>query len=590
MKKILVWLGLTMSLSAAARAEFPLAGADESTPSYAQYFSWINNTNEGSTEEQTLGNLAFFRWLHDEYGMKLDIYAWDAGNLDSSNKRYGTMDSARFRENYPRGWRPVADAAAEFGCRLGLWGGPDGFGDTPEQARARHELMVSLCRDYRLMLFKFDGVCGKLRMEKQDEFVAMMAECRKYSPDLILLNHRLDLGKGLPHATTFLWEGAETYIDVHMANHVTATHHRVEALKRGLPPRLTRLTEDHGVCLSSCLDGWEDDLILQAFNRSLILAPEIYGNPWLLRDDEFPKLARIYNLHRRYRELLVSGMVLPKSYGEHAVSRGDGATRLVTLRNLTWLPVTYHVRLNDEIGLADNGPVEVRRLHPRERVLGSFAHGDTLPVTVEPFRACLLMVSAKPVDGVGVEGGDVEITREMPGKPLTMRLLGLPGETLTVTLHSGARKFSRATLDGKPLQNFARGTPVTVSFPGAKLRESWHRKLAELQPCEVPADSEALYEATCFAADSDALEARELRRSGATKIPAVQKPRDDFFNQALFRSRGCRDQLLFDGDERTAFAIAPDSYRSKRVIGGADNQLRIDLGKPVALDQFIIKL
>ena len=34
------------------------------------------------------------------------------------------------------------------------------------------------------------------------------------SPDLILLNHRLKLGKGLPHATTFLWGGAETYIDV----------------------------------------------------------------------------------------------------------------------------------------------------------------------------------------------------------------------------------------------------------------------------------------------------------------------------------------------------------------------------------------
>jgi len=30
--------------------KYPLAGADESTPSVAHYFSWINNTNEGSTE------------------------------------------------------------------------------------------------------------------------------------------------------------------------------------------------------------------------------------------------------------------------------------------------------------------------------------------------------------------------------------------------------------------------------------------------------------------------------------------------------------------------------------------------------------
>lgn len=42
---------------------------------------------------------------------------------------------------------------------------------------------------------------------------------------------------------------------------------------------MVRLTEDHGVCISSCLNYWEDDLILQAFNRNLILAPQLYGNP-----------------------------------------------------------------------------------------------------------------------------------------------------------------------------------------------------------------------------------------------------------------------------------------------------------------------
>ncbi len=39
----------------------------------------------------------------------------------------------------------------------------------------------------------------------------------------------------------------------------------------------------------------------------MILAPELYGNPWFLRDDEYPKLARIFNLHRRYRGILTSG-------------------------------------------------------------------------------------------------------------------------------------------------------------------------------------------------------------------------------------------------------------------------------------------
>ena len=36
------------------------AGADQRTPSVPQYFSWINSTNDGSCEQQTLTNLAFF--------------------------------------------------------------------------------------------------------------------------------------------------------------------------------------------------------------------------------------------------------------------------------------------------------------------------------------------------------------------------------------------------------------------------------------------------------------------------------------------------------------------------------------------------
>ncbi len=47
-------------------------GADETTPSLAQYFSWINNTNEGATEKQTLINLA------DELFVNRDAGARDA--------------------------------------------------------------------------------------------------------------------------------------------------------------------------------------------------------------------------------------------------------------------------------------------------------------------------------------------------------------------------------------------------------------------------------------------------------------------------------------------------------------------------------
>jgi hypothetical protein len=198
--------------------------------------------------------------------MRLEIYAFDAGNVDTLGS-YGSTESAKFREKFPRGLEPLREAAASFGCRLGMWIGPDGFGETPAEEQARIDMIVKLCRDHRFALLKMDACASGLRPEKQDALSRMLSECRRWSPDLIVLNHRIDLGRAAPHATTFLWEGAETYIDVHMGNDMygskTGTHNRVGALSRGLVPGLQRLTEDHGVCLSSCLDFWDDDLVLR---------------------------------------------------------------------------------------------------------------------------------------------------------------------------------------------------------------------------------------------------------------------------------------------------------------------------------------
>lgn len=576
---------------AAAKSPPPLAGADQNTLSRSEYFSWINNTNEGSTEAQTLANLDFFRWLREAYGMQLDIYAWDAGNLDTSGHGggYATMKGERFKKAFPRGWRPSAERAAQAGTRLGVWGGPDGYGATPQEEQARRDLLVSLCRDLHFALFKWDAVCGPLRPEKRQAVIQTLEECRKYSPDLIVLNHRLDLGAALPYVTTQLWEGQEMYIDVNMPNDVTATHHRVGAMSRGVTPGLGRLFEDHGVCLSSCMDYWDDELILQAFNRSLILAPEIYGNPWLLKDGEYPKLARIFNLHRRYGSLLVNGMLLPeKEYGPNATSRGDGQTRFITLRNLSWLPVTYHLKLDDSIGLQAKNSIEVRRFHPHEAILGTFPAGKSVDVEVPPFRACLLMATARPDPEIGVRGCDYDILRDLPGKPVALRLLGLPGTAATVQCVSGMRKFTQAVGIAAA---FAQGSPTQISFPGKPLLLPWHRKLADLEPVPVPADAQRLYEATCFAADNDALEFASLRRAGPTQIAAVQKARDAFLGQEILKTRGCSSALLFDGDPGTAFASTPDPFRSKNGEEVSPSaQLRIDLGRPTTLDRLSIQL
>ncbi len=537
------FLALAAILSLPLIAEEVYPGADELSPSRAHYFTWINNTNEGPALGQTEANLNFFQWLHDEYGMRLDIYAFDAGAVDAP-RYYGSPDTRKFKEQFPEGFAPYAKQAAGFGGRLGVWLGPDGFGDTEEEKQARIDFLASLCRDDSVELFKMDAVCGQLRDEKQPALIELMQECRKHQPNLIMLNHRLNLGPAKPYATTFLWQGAETYIDVHMINGKPATHNRARALSRGLPPELKRLAEDHGVCLSSCLDFWEEDLILQAFNRSMILAPQLYGSPWFLRDDEYPKLARIFNLHRRYRDILVKGMVLPEEqYGPHAVSRGNDKTRLITLRNLTWEPITYEVDLDESVGLAGDEGREVRLFHPYEEILGmDLSAKKTVKITVYPFRAALILATTEGCEEPSLPKGPYRVLKDIEGSE-----------------------------------------PVIEKLQPIPLQSPWHRKLADLASVDLPTDWQGFYEATCFVADNNALELRSMERSGPTEIPAVEKAREAFLGQSLIRSRALWDDFMFDGDVETVF----DAYANKdlRIAGGC---VRVDFGEEISFDRIAI--
>ena len=581
---LFILLAVFAMVSNAQEKIFP--GADETTPSRSEFFSWINNTNEGATEAQTLINLEFFKWLKDQYGMQLDIYAFDAGAVDGK-RFYGSMQSDRFNRQFPNGFAPISKKAGDMGTRLGLWGGPDGFGSTKEEEKQRIETLVSLCRDYNFELFKMDAVCGQLRPEKYDAFDRMMTECRKYSPDLVLLNHRLNLGKGVAHSTTFLLGGAETYIDVHIANSTTAAHHRAGALARELPPKLTRLTEDHGVCLSSYLDYWEDDLVLQAFNRNLVLAPEIYGNPWLLSDDEYPLLARIFNLHRKYRDILVNGMMLPEDrYGLNAVSRGDKHTRLVTLRNLSWEPRKFIMKLDSTIGLENIKKVQVRTYHPTEKILGDFSYGSEVAVEVLPFRSCLVKMSDAITDSeLGINGIDYQIIPNGENKPEDILLLSMPGTKKKIRLTGDYSSYNTAKIDGRDVSSLLKGRALNVTFDGDASQFPYHRKIADMAECPVPDDASSLYEATCFAGSNNVLEAQELARSGETKIPQVRAARDAFFKQQLFIDRELWDHNLFDDDLSTAFSVG----MRHNIIDLFDIVLRIDLGKEIDLDSLVIK-
>ena len=145
--------------------------------------------------------------------------------------------------------------------------------------------------------------------------------------------------------------------------------------------------------------------------------------------------------------------------------------------------------------------------------------------------------------------------------------------------------YQEAVLNGAANQNLIEGKTVTVTFPGNKLKDKYYRNLGELTMVDVPEDAEALYEATVYAADNNALEIRSHERSGPSNIPAVKAAREAFLNQPLFAARGLWDDYMFDGDKETSFYVSRRTW-SKSVIN--KGSLRIDFGKAINLDQLVI--
>lgn len=549
--------------------EFGKSGARENTPSKSEYFSWISNTNEGSTEQQTLTNFAYFEYLKRTYGMQLDIYAWDAGNLDGARETYQTLDSPKIKAQYPNGYAPIAKAAEKLNMRLGVWGGPDGFGNTKESAEKRLELMVSLARDYRFALFKFDGVCGHLSPENRPHFVKMMQECRRYQPDFILLNHRLDFGEeGLQYATTFLWEGVETYVDVHIANDRCAPHHRAYMMSRGNTPNMTRLTEDHGVCISSQNEYFEDELIIQAFGRNLILAPEIYGNPWLLRDFEQAHLARIFNLHRRYNDILVNGFELKgETYPLHTVVRGSENRRFIATGNMQWDEKEMRVPLDESIGLAKCEKVAVIVHHPYTRFVGLFGYGETVAIALEAFRASLVEIcDAKEADAV-LCGCEYEVVHEdANGRPDRVKIVSSCGE---ITWSDGTLLQKTAVFDHTLRAPLLLGELSADAF------------------AQVPVDAQRQLELALFSQSHDCLERQAADKAEETAIPEVKAARDAFFAQRTYRLRGNECRFAFDGKDDTFFdGNSKLHYGGYRIDGGC---LRVDFGNVYDADAVLIE-
>jgi hypothetical protein len=192
----------------------------------------------------------------------------------------------------------------------------------------------------------------------------------------------------------------------------------------------------------------------------------------------------------------------------------------------------------------------------------------------------MLLVTSEKYDEPALTGSDFQVIKNVNGQPVKIEILGMPGTKSEITLMN-AVQYKMAKMEGTETVNLLKGKKTEISFPGEVLKNSVNRNLGEFMPIQVPGDADALYEATVFAADNNALEVRSLQRSGETAIPEVKAARDAFFNQKSFVERGVWDRNLFDGDLITGF-WPTKRYQAERGC------LRLDLGKIQKLDELII--
>jgi len=563
--------------------------------SMSMYYDFANQNWQGSDEHKILADLEFFKYMNDTYGMKLDVFLLDGGIIDNGQlcrpvpgrSAYGTFNSHWVLKRFPNQFHNIYELANSFGCKLGMYIGPDGFGNTPEKAQKRIAFLGDLARNYHMAVFKMDACAGKLRPEKESYLIEAIKKARAFTPGLLVLNDGVPLSHDLrPYIASTNWEGHESYVDVNDFNALTGLNHRLGSMDKPVTPGLSRFLDDKGIGLSSSLDAWDDDLILQAFNRNTLFAPQIFGNPWLLKDEELPRLAHIFNLHKKYNDILVNGKILPASqYGENAVSRGNDDTRLITLRNLSWYPRKFKIKIDSTIGIKAEGTYMAKQLFPTEKYIGRFTPENEVEVEVQPFRAALFLITQHPSE-IDLRGCDYQVLEEVSGKPVVIKLLGLPGQKVKLSWGGSELPVSQAFLNRSLRSTFFR-KGISFKFPGPKFKNPYHRKLGDLSSYTVtPALASYLYEGSCFAADNNALEIRSLDRAGQSTIRTVNLARNAFFLDSSFTKLGLWDKNAFDGESNTYFSTNRVTSSKGTEAGGG---FRLDVGRVEKIDQVVFE-
>lgn len=565
------------------------------------YFDWLCHDNSGPLESEILANFAALRKLKDLHGLQFDIYNSDAGLVESQNTYFPEYRPI-FDRRFPKGLKTVAEKSAALNMSLGLWVGPDGFGESAADMKQRRDQLVSWVRDFNVGLYKLDSVVSpiahkdRIILEKKYQSLAdALTEARRINPSLVVINHRVNESPYMLTMTDcLLWKGQETYVDVHINNTSDSLYNRDCSINRDLTTEFFnvpfRQFEDHGICFNSCLEKWDNDLVSQAFGRASVLSPEMYGTFFFLSDDDYPKLARLIQLHKQSAPMLKRAFPLP----DGDIAHSDGQSAMIVLRNPTWETKVTTITLDESIGLKAlrGAPLTVRQRHPHELLIAGdgtgFKDGDTLQIQLDPYELRLIQVDTGAPDDFFLGGIDYDVIPGPDPKTFKLKLLGEPGRDHQVTFHNS--QDSRFDLDG---QTFT-PPPGTASWqvPFAGKSQPLNRPLFSVMgDCtEIkldPAQGNLLSELARFSIDDEALEAKVLAelREHPSKFPEIEACRD-YMQAKIVEAEGtCRN--AFDGIPSTRWGDGyPKSNRFTNTHPPYKNDTslwRIDFGQAVPL-------
>ncbi len=568
------------------------------------YFDWLCHDNSGPLESEILANFAALKKMKELYGLQFDIYNSDAGLVESMGT-YFPQYRPLFDRRFPQGLDRVAAAAADLDMRLGLWIGPDGFGETHREMETRQQQLISWVKDSNVGLFKLDTVVSPLRhpdkyiLEKKYQALAdALNEIRSLDPQFVAINHRVN---NSPYMLTItdciLWQGEETYIDVHISNRDAWLHNRVCSIRRDLSTRYFdlpfRLFEDHGICFNSLLERWDDDLVTQAFGRASVISPEMYGTFFFLRDWDWPRFARLLHLHKATRDIL-RGDTRLLAGGD--ISHSNGRSAVLVIRNMNWDPLTKTIPLDTGLGLTqDPGtPLTIRQRHPHEFLLsgqpGGLQIGDSLELTCDPFEVKLIQIDSSAPRDPYLGGISYEVIPGGNSARFDLRLLGRAGQDYEIHLYNMEGRSLKDESGAEVILPEGSGDALRVGFPGLRRDRTYFQRVGDFE--EIAADAaEGAYlaELAKFRLDDDALEIREMKelKRRPSRHPEIEACRAYMWDKVILTHTYHRN--AFDGDpdtrwsdgypRRSPFTGTPRPYRSDTSLW------RIDLGNPLALSR-----